>query len=117
MEEMYGIASNVQYRWKQGSVAHFDVVESFSGRFSESIKFFRFVHEDPLASAEHNIVKGYWFGLSAVVRNQRVLKTCTRCFTNNMILYATGGDLWLKDHMDGAFSVAHHPKCEHLCII
>jgi hypothetical protein len=26
---------------------------------------------------------------------------------------ATGNDLWLHDHMDGAFSIPHHPACEH----
>jgi hypothetical protein len=29
------------------------------------------------------------------------------------IPYATGRALWLKDHMDGGFTFAQHPKCEH----
>jgi hypothetical protein len=29
------------------------------------------------------------------------------------IPFAVGDDLWHLEHMDGAFSIPYHPRCEH----
>jgi hypothetical protein len=117
MEEMYGIAYDVQNRWKQGDVGHFNVVETFlddllfGDRSNSSI----FVNEDTLSRLNIiTTVKGNWFGLNAVVRKPESLEHLHEMLLQTTwIPYATGGDLWLEDHMDGAFTVAQHPKCEH----
>jgi hypothetical protein len=117
MEEMYSIAYGVQSRWKQGSVGHFNVVETFlddllfGDRSNSSI----FVDEDVLSRLNIiTTVKGNWFGLNAVVRKPESLEHLHEMLLQTTwIPYATGGDLWLKDHMDGAFTVAQHPMCEH----
>jgi hypothetical protein len=117
MEEMYGIAYDIQNRWKQGSVAHFNVVESFLDDllFGDGSNSSIFVREDLLARLNIiTTVKGNWFGLNAVVRKPESLEHLHEMLLQTTwIPYATGGDLWLKDHMDGAFTVSHHPKCEH----
>jgi hypothetical protein len=67
VEEMVFIASNIQSRWKQGDVDHFDVVETFlgdllSGDRSNSTTLF--VGEDLLSRLNIiTTVKGNWFGL------------------------------------------------------
>jgi hypothetical protein len=117
MEEMYDIAYDIQNRWKQGSVAHFNVVETFlddllfGNRSNSSV----LLDEDLLSRLNIiTTVKGSWFGLNAVVRKPESLEHLHEMLLQTTwIPYATGGDLWLKDHMDGAFTVSQHPKCEH----
>jgi hypothetical protein len=117
MEEMYGIAYDVQSRWKQGDVDHFDVVETFLDDllFGDRSHSSLFVGEAKLSRLNIiTTVKGNWFGLNAVVRKPESLEHLHEMLLQTTwIPYATGGDLWLKDHMDGAFTVAQHPKCEH----
>ena len=117
MEEMYGIAYDIQNRWKQGDVGHFNVVEAFLDDllFGDRSNSSVFVREDLLARLNIiTTVKGNWFGLNAVVRKPESLAHLHEMLLQTTwIPYATGGDLWLKDHMDGAFTVALHPKCEH----
>jgi hypothetical protein len=117
MEDMYGIAYDIQNRWKQGSVAHFNVVETFLDDllFGDRSNSSVFVREDVLARLNIiTTVKSNWFGLNAVVRKPESLEHLHEMLLQTTwIPYATGGDLWLKDHMDGAFTVAQHPKCEH----
>jgi hypothetical protein len=117
MEEMYSIAHNIQNRWKQGDVGHFDVVETFLDDllFGDRSNSSVFVDEDQLARLNIiTTVKGSWFGLNAAVRKPESLEHLHEMLLQTTwIPYATGGDLWSKDHMDGAFTVAHHPKCEH----
>jgi hypothetical protein len=117
MEEMYYIASNIQSRWKRGDVDHFDVVETFLDDllFGDRSNSSLFGDEDLLSRLNIiTTVKGNWFGLNAVVRKPESLENLHEMLLQTTwIPYATGRDLWLKDHMDGAFTVAQHPKCEH----
>lgn len=117
MEEMYGIAYDVQNRWKKGDVNHFDVVETFLDDllFGDRSNSSLFVDEELLSRLNIiTTVKGNWFGLNAVVRKPESLEHLHEMLLQTTwIPYATGEDLWLKDHMDGAFTVAQHPKCEH----
>jgi hypothetical protein len=117
MEEMYDIAYDVQLRWKQGDVDHFDVVETFLDTllFGKRSNSSLFGGEDILSRLNIiTTVKGNWFGLDAVVRKPESLEHLHEMLLQTTwIPYATGRDLWLKDHMDGAFTVAQHPKCEH----
>jgi hypothetical protein len=114
MEEMVFIASKAQSRWKQGDVDRFDVVETFLddllfGDRSNSTLCNLLSRLNIITT-----VKGKWLRLNAVIRKPESLENLYEMLLQTTwIPYATGRALWLKDHMDGAFTAAQHPKCEH----
>jgi hypothetical protein len=118
MEETYDMALDIQNRWKRGEVDHFDVVKTFLDDllFGDRSISPLFGGESYLASRLNIIttVKGKWGGLDYDVRKPSSLEDLHEMLLQTTwIPYATGADLWLKDHMDGAFTAGQHPPCAH----
>jgi hypothetical protein len=131
MEDMYDIAHNVQKRWRTGDLDHYQVVEAFLDKVLFGLaspvenvhnasllvtKNGQFLDDADLLSRLNIIttVRGEWGGLKATVRTPNSIDSLHEMLLQTTwIPYAVGNDLWLKDHMDGAFSTAQHPICAH----
>ena len=113
MDRMYEVALTSQHKWKNGDIDRFAVVEDFLGQLLADSPSFSW---GPLLSKLKIItsVKDGYFGLKPSIRtpsNKEELHNML--LQTTWIPFATGADLWLDDHMDGAFSITDHPKCQH----
>jgi len=135
MEHMYDVASTVQNQWRDGIMSRFDVVEAFLGELLRDIELetmsvpknsttlFHYDDKTESLSTTTRIlsnlkiitsVKNGYFGLKPDIRTpSSVPELHEMLLQTTWIPFATGADLWHKDHMDGAFSISNHPKCEH----
>jgi hypothetical protein len=122
MEQTYEIARDKQLRWQRGDISRYDVVGAFVDDLlataSNSTKG-EFIGNSPDLLRRLNILttvprSDSWFGVEPSIRTATDLETLrSMLIQTTWIPYAVGGDLWSDSHMDGAFSLAHHPPCEH----
>lgn len=112
MEDMWDLAYSVQNRWKSGEISRYQVVASFV----DDLLYGAIL--DPKDLERLNIlttVKDGWFGVQTCIRTPTDAESLrTMLIQTAWIPFAVGDDLWHNnEHMDGAFSMAHHPICEH----
>lgn len=109
MPEMYRQAAGVQEQWQHGEISRYQVVPVFLDRLLKSV-------DETLLPRLRIITtstKGGW-GLQSVIRTPE-----SRADLYDMLLQTTwipvavGGGLWYKGHMDGAFSLYQHPRCQY----
>jgi hypothetical protein len=120
MEQMWDMAHNVQMKWKRGEISRYQVVEAFLDDllYQPTLPGNRSL---PILDTESlallNIittVKNGWFGLTTSVRTPSSVEILrTMLIQTSWIPFAIGDDLWHLEHMDGAFTLPHHPSCAH----
>lgn len=135
MDDLYAQASHVQAQWQVGSISRYDVV----GHFVDSLLSALDDDQEPdvastfvptlYDSSETNAtllnrllprlriitsVPNPWGFLVPSIRtpsNRQELKQML--VQTTWIPFATGYGLWYDQHMDGAFTLVQHPKCDY----
>jgi hypothetical protein len=138
-DEMLEMAIDKQRRWRSGTLSRHDVVGAFlddlihgpnstssdggSSSSSSNSKLLERVAEDPrFLSSLHIItshrpqkVEGRRLGIPALQSSIRtpssVQELREMLLQTTWIPFAVGSSLFYKDHMDGAFTIAQHPRC------
>jgi hypothetical protein len=119
MDEVHGAAIDAQSRWKAGEISRQEVLTSFV----DSLIYYNASNETGID--EQNFPFLNRLNVLTTVRDGRFgLKTSTRTPTNvdslrtlliqtAWIPFVVGNGLFYQDHMDGAFHLIGHPRCEH----
>ena len=114
MPEMWEEASSLQTKWKAGNISRFDVTPLFvdfllpeEANFDAGV----FANLYIITSKKRGL-----FGVEASIRSPESRDELRLLlWQSSWIPFITGNDLWLEDHMDGAFSMWQHPTCaKHL---
>jgi hypothetical protein len=133
MEHLYDTASSIQRQWRTGEISRYAVVSAFVDQLllhdqtdptaaddSKSNKnkttLTPLINRSDLLSRLHieTTVKAGWWGVTTSIRTPHNIEELRAMLIQTAFIpFATGNDLWLQDHMDGAFSLPHHPACEH----
>jgi hypothetical protein len=123
MEDVHGMATNLQTQWKTGEIERHEVLTSFVD--------FLVYHNATNETSDGEIVVGQdlpflnRLNVLTTVRDGRFgLKTSTRTPTtvdslrtfliqSAWIPFVVGDELFHRNHMDGAFNLFGHPSCQH----
>jgi hypothetical protein len=123
MEEVHSAAMNAQTRWQTGEIERYEVLTSFVD-FLVNHNVANETIDTGIIGEQHMPFLNR-LNVLTTVRDGRVgLKTSTRTPTSvdslrtlliqtAWIPFVVGNALFHEDHMDGAFYLLGHPRCEH----
>lgn len=119
MEDVHKMAVDIQRRWNNGEISRYEVLTMFVDdligyRYNNTISGFR--PNDLEFLDRLNIlttVRDGWLGLKTSTRTPTNIQSLrTLLVQSAWIPFATGNGLFYRGHMDGAFFLAGHPRCE-----
>jgi hypothetical protein len=117
MEDAYGYAVGAQKHWQRGELSRYDVTESFIDAllYTENQTLRPVFADDRVLSSMRIITseRNSYMGVKAAIRtptNHHELKDML--LQTAWIPFAISRDLWYSEHMDGAFTLHSHPRCQ-----
>lgn len=113
MNEMLDSALEIQSKWDHAEISRFSVVPLFLDDLLQEPN--PLSENTDLLSLVHIItsVKAGWFGLKPVTRTPlNYVELREMLIQTTWIPLVVGDDVWYLDHMDGAFTMKHHPTCD-----
>lgn len=119
MEDIHDMAIDIQTRWKKGEISRFEVLPTFVDQMLQ------YTHDDNKNAPESEefeflgrlnvltTVRNGWLGLRTSTRTPSSIQSLrTLLVQSAWIPFATGDGIFHHGHMDGAFFLPGHPRCE-----
>jgi hypothetical protein len=122
MEDVHGMATNLQTQWKTGEIERHEVLTSFVDflvyhKVSNETSDGEIVGEDLPFLNRLNVlttVRDGRFGLKTSTRTPTTVDSLrTFLVQSAWIPFVVGDELFHRNHMDGAFYLFGHPSCQH----